>query len=114
MRENVALPSRSMGSSVSWMMTIGLAPIGCRMHTMSCRPIRVSARLVVFCDPVYEVPPRPNGFDNFHKSFAILTDRDLKQMPQPPDFLNGAGLCIRRVAWEKLAESGFRFQLRIA
>ena len=62
------------------------------------------------CDPVYEAPP-PEWFHNFHKSFAILTDRDLKQMPQPPDFLNGAGLCIRRIAWEKLAENGFRFQL---
>jgi hypothetical protein len=61
------------------------------------------------CDPVYEAPP-PEWFHNFHTSFAILTDHDLQQMPQPPDFLNGAGLCIRRIAWEKLAENGFRFQ----
>lgn len=32
-------------------------------------------------------------------------------MPQLPEFLNGAGLCVRRVAWEKLVENGFRFQL---
>ena len=32
-------------------------------------------------------------------------------MPQPPEFLNGAGLCVRRVAWEKLVENGFRPQL---
>jgi glycosyltransferase involved in cell wall biosynthesis len=61
------------------------------------------------CDPVYEVPP-PEWFQNFHRSFAILTDGDLQQMPQPPEFLNGAGPCIRRIASEKLAENGFRSQ----
>jgi glycosyltransferase involved in cell wall biosynthesis len=62
------------------------------------------------CDPVCEAPA-PEWFQNFQMSFAILTDRDFQRMQQPPDFLNGAGLCVRRLAWEKLVENGFRLQL---
>ena len=62
------------------------------------------------CDPIYE-EPAPVWFQKFQKSFAILTDADLQEMPEPPPFLNGAGLCIRRSAWESLVENGFRFQL---
>jgi glycosyltransferase involved in cell wall biosynthesis len=62
------------------------------------------------CEPVYETPA-PKWFQHFQKSFAILTDSDVQQIAQPPDFVNGAGLCIRRVAWERLIENGFRFQL---
>jgi hypothetical protein len=62
------------------------------------------------CGPVCEVP-EPEWFQKFQMSYAILTDRDFHEMQQPPEFLNGAGLCVRRVAWERLVENGFRFQL---
>jgi glycosyltransferase involved in cell wall biosynthesis len=62
------------------------------------------------CDPICE-KPAPLWFQEFQKSFAILTHADLQEMPQPPSFLNGAGLCVRRSAWQSLIENGFRFQL---
>ena len=57
-------------------------------------------------EPACEVPPPP-WFDNFHSDYAVLTERDLERMPQPPTFLATAGLCIRRAAWEDLVQRGF-------
>jgi GT2 family glycosyltransferase len=57
-------------------------------------------------EPACELPP-PSWFDNFHSDYAVLTERDLEQMPQPPNLLPTAGLCIRKKAWEKLVQHGF-------
>jgi glycosyltransferase involved in cell wall biosynthesis len=61
-------------------------------------------------EPACELPP-PSWFDNFHPVYAVLTERDLEQMPQPLNFLPTAGLCIRKKAWEELVQRGFRFLL---
>jgi cellulose synthase/poly-beta-1,6-N-acetylglucosamine synthase-like glycosyltransferase len=62
-------------------------------------------------DPAFEVPA-PEWFEKFHSSYAILTDRDLKEARQPPSYLPTAGLCVRKTAWTRLVRQGFRFQLR--
>jgi glycosyltransferase involved in cell wall biosynthesis len=66
----------------------------------------VGSILVAAC----EISP-PTWFDNFHSSYAILTDRDLEQMEAPPEYLPAAGLCVNKPAWDRLIQNGFRFQL---
>ena len=58
------------------------------------------------CDPTFEIPA-PQWFSRFHSSYAILSTHDWEQAGRRLPFLNGAGLCVRRVAWEKLLRSGF-------
>ena len=58
------------------------------------------------CEPVFEVP-EPEWFGDFHSSYAILTDADLKRFEGSPEYLYGAGLCIRRRAWTQLIQGGF-------
>lgn len=53
----------------------------------------------------------PAWFDDFHSSYAILTERDLEQMEKPPEYLPTAGLCVSKPAWARLIQNGFRFQL---
>jgi glycosyltransferase involved in cell wall biosynthesis len=62
------------------------------------------------CEPKYETAP-PKWLQRFYKSLAILTDIDVEELPGSPNVLNGAGLCVRRIAWEKLIEEGFHFEL---
>jgi glycosyltransferase involved in cell wall biosynthesis len=59
------------------------------------------------CDPVCEVPA-PQWFGQFHLSYAILPSDKLNQTPCRPSFLNGAGLCVRKMAWQQLLRNGFR------
>jgi glycosyltransferase involved in cell wall biosynthesis len=58
--------------------------------------------------PAYEVSP-PVWFEQVHAAYAILTDHEFERMPKPLPYLPTAGLCLRRVAWEKLIQNGFRF-----
>lgn len=60
--------------------------------------------------PAHEVP-LPEWFENLHSSYAILTDRDFKQMRGPFLSLAGAGLCLRKEAWAELIQNGFRLNL---
>lgn len=60
--------------------------------------------------PACEVSP-PAWFANVHSAYAILTDHEFEQMPQPAPYLPTAGLCLRRVAWDKLIQNGFHIQL---
>jgi glycosyltransferase involved in cell wall biosynthesis len=62
-------------------------------------------------DPAFEVPA-PEWFEKFHSSYAILTERDLREARQPANYLPTAGLCVRKTAWTRLVRQGFRFQLR--
>jgi GT2 family glycosyltransferase len=59
------------------------------------------------CKPIFEVP-EPEWFGHFHSIYAILTDFDLQQSKKPPEYLNGAGLCLRKRAWTQLIQGGFR------
>jgi glycosyltransferase involved in cell wall biosynthesis len=59
------------------------------------------------CEPVFE-EPEPKWFSQHHSIYAILTDFDLQQLNMPPQYLNGAGLCIRKQAWTQLIRGGFR------
>jgi glycosyltransferase involved in cell wall biosynthesis len=59
------------------------------------------------CEPVFEIQ-EPKWFNDFHSSYAILTDADLNQCKGPPEYLNGAGLCVRKEAWTQLIQEGFR------
>lgn len=60
--------------------------------------------------PACEASP-PAWFANCHSLCAVLTDRDLEQIQSPSEYLPGAGLCVRKTAWEKLIQNGFRSQL---
>jgi len=60
--------------------------------------------------PACEVCP-PAWFANCHSLCAVLTDRDLEEIRQPLEYLPGAGVCVRRKAWEQLIENGFRSHL---
>jgi glycosyltransferase involved in cell wall biosynthesis len=60
--------------------------------------------------PACEASP-PAWFANCHSLCAVLTDRDLEQIQEPLEYLPGAGLCVRKTAWEKLIQNGFRSQL---
>jgi glycosyltransferase involved in cell wall biosynthesis len=53
----------------------------------------------------------PTWFADFHSTYAVLTASELEQIREPLEYLPTAGLCIRRAAWEKLIQNGFRFQL---
>jgi len=57
-------------------------------------------------EPVCEVASPP-WFENFHSIYAVLTEQDLENMPQPPTWLPTAGLSIRKAAWEQLVCGGF-------
>jgi glycosyltransferase involved in cell wall biosynthesis len=52
----------------------------------------------------------PFWFNDFHSSFAVLTEAELLTATHPPSFLPTAGLCIRKSAWMQLVRSGFKFQ----
>ncbi len=57
-------------------------------------------------EPACEVAS-PTWFENFHSIYAVLTERDLENMPQRPTCLPTAGLCIRKAAWQRLVRNGF-------
>lgn len=57
------------------------------------------------CEPAFETT-EPEWFRDFHSTYAILTDSDLK-FDSAPEYLHGAGLCIRRRAWIQLLQGGF-------
>jgi glycosyltransferase involved in cell wall biosynthesis len=57
-------------------------------------------------DPACEVASPP-WFENFHSIYAVLTERDLEDMPQQPTYLPTGGLCIRKAAWQELVRDGF-------
>jgi glycosyltransferase involved in cell wall biosynthesis len=59
------------------------------------------------CEPIFEVS-EPEWFGEFHSIYAILTDFDLQRSPKPLEYLNGAGLCLRKRAWTQLIRGGFR------
>jgi cellulose synthase/poly-beta-1,6-N-acetylglucosamine synthase-like glycosyltransferase len=59
------------------------------------------------CDPVFEVQ-EPEWFSEFHPPYAILTAADLDRRETPPEYLHGAGLCLRKRAWTQLIQGGFR------
>jgi GT2 family glycosyltransferase len=59
------------------------------------------------CEPVFE-EPEPAWFRRFHSSYAVLTELDLLQFDRPPEYLYGAGLCLRKKAWTQLLRGGFR------
>jgi glycosyltransferase involved in cell wall biosynthesis len=61
-------------------------------------------------EPVCEVPS-PMWFEDFHPPYAVLTEEDLEEMPEHPEYLPTAGLCVRKAAWDRLIQNGFRFQL---
>jgi glycosyltransferase involved in cell wall biosynthesis len=59
------------------------------------------------CEPVFKVP-EPEWFSEFHPIYSILTDLDLDQFEKSPEYLQRAGLCVRRQAWTQLIQGGFR------
>ena len=60
--------------------------------------------------PACEVSP-PAWFPNFHSRYAVLTDHDFEQIREPLDYLPTAGLCVRKAAWNRLVQNGFRPKL---
>jgi glycosyltransferase involved in cell wall biosynthesis len=58
------------------------------------------------CEPVFEIP-EPGWFHDYHSIYAILTETTLAQCSGTPEFLSGAGLCIRKKAWTQLIHGGF-------
>ena len=59
--------------------------------------------------PAFEVPP-PSWFQSFHFLYAILTEQEFSQLHEPLE-LPTAGLCVRKIAWTRLVQNGFHFQL---
>ncbi|HKU27789.1 MAG TPA: glycosyltransferase [Candidatus Sulfotelmatobacter sp.] len=59
------------------------------------------------CDPVFETP-EPKWFSEFHSIYGVLTHSDLNERKDPWEYLHGAGLCIRKQAWTRLVQGGFR------
>jgi glycosyltransferase involved in cell wall biosynthesis len=59
------------------------------------------------CEPIFE-RSEPEWFGEFHSIYAILTDVDLQRAQKPSEYLNGAGLCLRKQAWRQLIQGGFR------
>jgi len=59
------------------------------------------------CEPVFEIP-EPEWFGKCHSLYAILTESDLHQPPEPLAYLNGVGLCVRKSTWSQLIQGGFR------
>src|SRR6516225_5986344 len=60
--------------------------------------------------PTCEVAP-PAWFHEYHSPYAVLTDCELEHVQRPPEYLAGAGLCVRKAAWQKLIQMGHEFQL---
>lgn len=58
---------------------------------------------------VLEKEPPPEWFERFKGNFTIWNPRDSAGYWDQP--LCGAGLCVRKAAWEKLRAEGFHFQL---
>ncbi|MCC5833750.1 MAG: glycosyltransferase family 2 protein [Opitutales bacterium] len=58
---------------------------------------------------VLEQDPPPDWFEEFKGNFTIWNPRDSSGYWNQP--LCGAGLCVRRSAWERLEARGFRFML---
>jgi glycosyltransferase involved in cell wall biosynthesis len=56
--------------------------------------------------PAFETQP-PDWWFEFPRDFAIL----LEPPSEPPDRLAGAGMSIRKVAWQALERDGFHLQL---
>jgi glycosyltransferase involved in cell wall biosynthesis len=59
------------------------------------------------CDTVVETM-EPQWFSKFHSSYGVLTDSDLNERKDAWEYLHGAGLCIRKQAWTRLVQGGFR------
>jgi glycosyltransferase involved in cell wall biosynthesis len=74
-------------------------------HTLASDPFLGAVGSV--CDTVFETP-EPKWFSEFHSSYGVLTDSDLYQRKDPWEYLHGAGLCIRKQAWTRLVQGGFR------
>lgn len=62
------------------------------------------------CTPIFEVSA-PTWFDKFHSTYAVLTESEFNQAHSLPDYLPGAGLCLRKTAWEGLNKNGFKTRL---
>lgn len=77
-------------------------------RTLSADPL--IGALGSICDPACEASA-PKWFDRFHPSYAILPFHTLNQTQCRPAFLSGAGLCVRKVAWQQLVREGFRSAL---
>ena len=58
------------------------------------------------CEPCFEIP-EPEWFRDYHSIYAIVTDTDLTRCLSPPEYLQGAGLCVRKEAWTELIRRGF-------
>jgi glycosyltransferase involved in cell wall biosynthesis len=59
--------------------------------------------------PACEVSP-PDWFQDFHSLYAVLTESEFEQPQKPLEYLPTAGLCVRKTAWDKLIQNGFRPQ----
>jgi glycosyltransferase involved in cell wall biosynthesis len=55
-------------------------------------------------DPVFEKPP-PSWFECFKVLYAVVNETE---PPRPPICLCGAGLNVRKAAWQELVAGGFR------
>jgi glycosyltransferase involved in cell wall biosynthesis len=58
------------------------------------------------CNPVFQIP-EPEWFHRYHSTYAVLTDSDLTEWARL-EYLNGAGLCVRKETWLQLIRAGFR------
>ena len=58
---------------------------------------------------VLETEPPPNWFESFKGNFTIWSPRNSPGYWEQP--LCGAGLCVRRSAWQQLTAHGFDFML---
>ena len=74
-------------------------------HTLASNPLMGAVGSV--CDTVFEIP-EPKWFNEYHSSYGILSDSDLNQRNDCWEYLDGAGLCIRKQAWTRLVQGGFR------
>lgn len=61
-------------------------------------------------DPLFEVEP-PWWFENHKIMFTIGPEMPNKDQPSERDIIWGAGLAVRRQAWEELVSCGFESQL---
>jgi glycosyltransferase involved in cell wall biosynthesis len=60
--------------------------------------------------PKCEINPPP-WFDCYKLSYAVFDENELNKFGAPPTYLYGAGLSIRKAAWNRLVEQGFRFHV---
>jgi hypothetical protein len=58
------------------------------------------------CEPVFDVP-EPPWFSNFHSIYGVLTESDFERQKESYEYLNDAGLCVRKRAWVQLIQGGF-------